>query len=120
MSTLGELEQRVMDVLWSAEEPKSVRAVLDVLLAEKQLAYTTVMTVLDRLAKKGIVDRERHGRQWIYRPARDRSALIADQVQELLGADEHARREVLVELARRLPELSVVPLAHSASTPPAR
>lgn len=107
MAPLGELEQRVMDALWGASEPMSVRAVLDVLLTEKQLAYTTVMTVLDRLAKKDIVTRERRGRQWIYTAATDRASLIADQVEELLGADGQARRAVLVELARRLPELSV-------------
>lgn len=110
MPTLGELEQRVMDVLWAATQPMSVREVLDVLLEEKKLAYTTVMTVLDRLAKKGIVSRERQGRQWIYTPARDRASLIADQVEVLLGKDAESRREVLEELARRVPEVSVDPV----------
>ena len=109
MPTLGELEQRVMDVLWGASQPMSVRAVLNVLLEEKQLAYTTVMTVLDRLAKKGIVSREREGRQWIYTPARGRASLIADQIEVLLGKDAESRREVLEELARRLPEVPVDP-----------
>lgn len=105
MATLGELEQRVMDVLWASSAPMSVRDVLEVLLAEKDLAYTTVMTVLDRLAKKSIVDRERQGRQWIYTPARGRASLIVDQVMSLLGEDAEPRREVLAELVARVPEL---------------
>lgn len=107
MATLGELEQRVMDVLWASSAPMSVRDVLEELLKEKDLAYTTVMTVLDRLAKKEIVDRERQGRQWIYTPARGRASLIVDQVMTLLGEDAESRRDVLVELVDRVPELTL-------------
>ncbi|MGH8573296.1 MAG: BlaI/MecI/CopY family transcriptional regulator, partial [Gammaproteobacteria bacterium] len=47
---LGELERAVMEVLWDRDEPFVVRDVVRV-LAGRGLAYTTVMTVLDRLAK---------------------------------------------------------------------
>ena len=52
---LGELEQAVMDHLWSAPEPQTVRQVHEALSARRDLAYTTVMTVLQRLAKKNLV-----------------------------------------------------------------
>lgn len=91
MAILGELETRVMDVLWHTPDALSVRQVHDTLSDEKELAYTTVMTVLDRLAKKSIVSRTREGRQWLYRPARRREDLVAQQMLELLTgtAKEH-------------------------------
>ncbi|GAB3706372.1 BlaI/MecI/CopY family transcriptional regulator [Mariniluteicoccus flavus] len=102
MAILGELEQKVMDVLWHAAGAQSVREVHGVLTGTRDLAYTTVMTVLDRLARKGLVERERDGRQWIYVPAQSRETLVADEVLELLGDDTDERRAVLAELVRRL------------------
>jgi predicted transcriptional regulator len=64
---LGKLERAVLDVLWDRATPCLVRDVVDA-LADRDLAYTTVMTVLDRLAKKGMVSRERDGRAWRYQP----------------------------------------------------
>lgn len=58
---LGELETAIMRVLWATPQPLTVRAVFEVLVEDRQLAYTTVMTVLDRLAKKGVVLREPPG-----------------------------------------------------------
>ena len=76
---LGPLEAEVMNVLWAAGGPLSVRAVLDELNAGRDpaLAYTTVMTVLARLAEKGILLRERNGRGYSYRPALPDVASIA-------------------------------------------
>lgn len=58
----GELEAVVMDTVWSAAEPVSVRQVREVIAAEREIAYTTVMTTMDNLHRKGWLDRERHGR----------------------------------------------------------
>lgn len=76
---LGPLEAEVMDVLWAADDALSVRAVLDQLNRDRSpaLAYTTVMTVLARLADKGILLRERNGRGYDYRPALPDVASIA-------------------------------------------
>ncbi|MGA6164888.1 BlaI/MecI/CopY family transcriptional regulator [Amycolatopsis magusensis] len=84
---LGELERAVMDVLWDRGDhagPVTVRAVADA-LAERNPAYTTVMTVLDRLAKKGFVLRERDGRAWFYRPAAGRDAYVARLMLDALA-----------------------------------
>lgn len=67
---LGSLEERVMDVLWS-ESPLAVRDVGTRLGAE--LAYTTVMTTLDRLYKKGLLARDKDGTAFVYRPALSRA-----------------------------------------------
>ena len=99
MAVTGELEQAVMDILWSRPEPLSVRDVHELIGVDRDLAYTTVMTVLDRLAKKGLAVRNLDGRAWFYRPARSRVVEVRIEVEELLSrlsADE--RREVLAAL----------------------
>ncbi len=68
-----------MELLWKADGPRSVRDVLENLNVERKppLAYTTVMTVLARLAEKGVLDREPAGRGFVYSPALGDEAAIA-------------------------------------------
>jgi predicted transcriptional regulator len=76
---LGPLEAEIMNVLWSAGEPMSVRDVLARLneSRDEPLAYTTAMTVLARLAEKDILARVRDGRGYLYEPAVSDVAQIA-------------------------------------------
>jgi predicted transcriptional regulator len=64
-TAFGTLEREVMDILW-AEGNLAVRDVQARL--RRPAAYTTVMTTLDRLFKKGILSREQSGRAFLYRP----------------------------------------------------
>ncbi len=66
MNGLGELERAVMDSLWSSDEPQTVRQVHVALSSDRDLAYTTVMTVLQRLAKKNLVTQLRDDRAHRY------------------------------------------------------
>lgn len=86
MSGLGPLEAMIMDVLWTAEQPLRVRDVLDKVMSQRTLAYTTVMTVLDNLHRKGWVMRELDGRAYHYVPvcSREEAAVVA--MRELLDA----------------------------------
>ena len=77
MNRLGELERAIMEVLWDTTEPLTVRKVSES-LPQRNLAHTTVMTVLDRLAKKGFARRDRDGRAWRYRPAATRESYVAE------------------------------------------
>ena len=77
VNRLGELERAIMDVLWETSSPLTVREVSEH-LTERDLAHTTVMTVLDRLAKKGFARRERSGRAWHYRAAESREAYVTE------------------------------------------
>ena len=77
MNRLGELERAIMEILWQTETPLTVRQVSNG-LSQRNLAHTTVMTVLDRLAKKGFARRERDGRAWRYRPAETRESYVAE------------------------------------------
>ncbi|KGN31692.1 transcriptional regulator [Knoellia sinensis KCTC 19936] len=105
---LGDLERAVMELLWSgaADRPQgaSVREVLEGLPADRDLAYTTVMTVLDRLAKKGLVTRERDGRAWRYTPAGTRESLTAETMRASLGDATDRRTALLHFLDGATPE----------------
>jgi predicted transcriptional regulator len=80
---LGDLEREVMTQLWESAGPLSVRQVHEALRG-RDLAYTTVMTVLDRLAKKGVVTRERDGRAWLYAPVQTREQMTAGLMMDAL------------------------------------
>ena len=94
MSLLGELERAVMEVLWRTDAAHSVRDV-HAALADRDLAYTTVMTVLDRLAKKGVCTRQLDGRACAYRPAKRCIDLHVEEVLDLIdGCSSCGRRQI--------------------------
>ena len=95
MPRLGTLEAAVMDVLWSLGTSATVRDVLDVLPAQRGLAYTTVMTVLTNLHRKGMVGREPAGRAYRYRPALTREAAATASLREILDASVDPRSVLL-------------------------
>lgn len=78
---LGSLESQIMDVLWAAEKPLTVRETLDALNQDRTpaLAYTTVLTVMSRLAEKGALTRTARGRGHAYAPAAADEAALAVQ-----------------------------------------
>lgn len=79
---IGPLEERVLELLWRGGE-RSVRDVREALGA--RLAYTTVMTTLDRLYKKGLLERQRRGRAFLYAPRTSREALAAGTLRGWLA-----------------------------------
>ncbi|GAA4094681.1 BlaI/MecI/CopY family transcriptional regulator [Nonomuraea sp. NPDC050663] len=83
MKGLGELERSIMDILWAENTPLTAREV-GRLIAERDLAPTTVMTVLDRLTRKGFLERTRDGRAWRYEPAESRDSYVAELMLEAL------------------------------------
>ena len=99
MNGLGELEAAVMDVLWRATQPLRVRAVLNELAPRRTLAYTTVMTVLDNLHRKGRVVRQLDGKAYLYQPTRSREEAAVRAMRDLLEATGDPDR-VLLHFAR--------------------
>ena len=81
-AALGTLERQVMEVVWEGESftVRDVHARMP-----RQVAYTTVMTTLDRLFKKGFVARTREGRAFVYTPARSRADVEAAMASGVLG-----------------------------------
>lgn len=102
MNTLGELERSVMERLWASSEPQSVRDVHAALTADRDLAYTTIMTVLDRLAKKKIVLRQRDGRAYLYAPAQSREELVAEVMHTALEGEVEDRTAALVAFVSKV------------------
>lgn len=84
MRRLGDLEAAVMDRLWVHDGAVSVRQILEDLNQERDLAYTTVMTVLDNLHRKGLVTRTQSGRAYLYVPVRSREEHAADLIAGVL------------------------------------
>lgn len=81
----GQLENLVLDILWTSAEPMTPREVHERLREQRDLAYTTVMTILARLWRKGLADRERAGRAFAYRPRISREERAASRMNELLA-----------------------------------
>jgi len=117
VSSLGELERAVMEVLWDRGAPAVVRDVADA-LAGRELAYTTVMTVLDRLAKKGFVRRQRDGRAWRYEPTNTRAGYVAQLMLDALALTGD-RDAALTRFARSVstPEAEVLSQALAEARP---
>jgi predicted transcriptional regulator len=92
MRRFGELEAVIMDRLWERGRPALVREILDDLRGDRELAYTTVMTVMDNLRRKGWLRRERDGRAWRYEPTGSRSGYTAALMSEALETSADRRR----------------------------
>ena len=90
---LGELESVVLEILWNASEALSVRDVLSRVKRKPALAYTTVLTVLDRLYAKQVVQREKDGKAYLYRPSVSRETWFGEQAARALVAREARGRE---------------------------
>lgn len=88
---LGNLERAVMDYLWDAEGPQTVREVHKALCSRRAMAYTTVMTVLHRLAGKNLVAEMREERAFRYVPIHGRTELVAHLMVDAL--DQVADRD---------------------------
>ncbi|QGK70265.1 BlaI/MecI/CopY family transcriptional regulator [Allosaccharopolyspora coralli] len=88
----GDLQAAVLDVLWAAEEDLTVREVQQRLHTSRELAYNTVLTVLDTLFKKNLVKRRLLGRAFVYRPSDSREAHTAEVMAHTLdnGGDRSA------------------------------
>jgi predicted transcriptional regulator len=84
----GELENQVLDALWTAGEPMNPRAVHEVVAADRELAYTTVMTILTRLWEKGELTRRKQGRSFAYQPVVGREQRVAERMRAILSATE--------------------------------
>jgi BlaI family transcriptional regulator, penicillinase repressor len=112
---LGELERAVMAQLWSADVPLTVRDVHDRL--ERELAYTTVMTVLGRLAKKGLVRQERDGKAYRYAAAASREQMAAEVMIDALGDVGEDRTAALVAFVDRVGPEEAEALRRALDTP---
>lgn len=113
---LGELEFAVMKIVWS-HEPVSVSHVLTALnTQQRNLAYTSVMTVMSRLVEKGWLKTEKQGRAYIYRAVQSRQEAEATAVGEVVRALLNDFGDVAVaQFIKELDEISPETLAQLAA-----
>jgi predicted transcriptional regulator len=115
----GDLEATVMDLLWSAEHPLLVRDVVERLRPERSLAYTTVMTVMDNLHRKGWLRRTREGRAWRYEPGLSRQSYTAQLMHEALAVSND-RAGVLARFVEEIDADDAAALAAALQEAPER
>lgn len=108
MNPLGDLETIVMDMAWS-HAPLTVRELCGQLEGKRQRAYTTIMTTMDRLHRKGLLTRAKDGNAWRYQPAMSRSDFehtLADQLAaEIVTVHGEMGLAALVDAASAEPEM---------------
>src|SRR6201988_3269308 len=91
MRRFGELEAAIMAQLWKWGRPALGREMVDALHDDRALAYTTVMTVMENLYRKGWLRRERNGRAWRYEPTSSRSSYTAALMSDALATSPDRR-----------------------------
>jgi predicted transcriptional regulator len=111
----GDLQAEVMTAVWKLGE-----ATVDEVRAEqpkrRRSAYTTVQTVLNRLVQRGLLERRREGRAFVYRPQIDESEYLARWIGgRLADASPSARRAALVHLVGELEPREVDEIARRAN-----
>ena len=117
MRGFGDLEAVIMDRVWAHESPVTVRDLFEELRAERNIAYTTVMSTMDNLHRKGWLARERDGKAYRYTAvasreeysarlmreamaeAGDAEAVLSHFVAQMDGTESAALRAVLAKLA---------------------
>lgn len=94
----GDLQMQVMKALWRLEVA-TVERVRGALPARYRGAYTTVQTVLNRLAERGLVSRDRAGKTIEYRPSITEAQYLARSIEQALaGASNEARHAALADV----------------------
>jgi predicted transcriptional regulator len=104
-SALGKLEREVMEISWR----KGEICVRDVYLAFKErIAYTTLMTTLHRLHKKGVLDRRKQGRAFFYSPRFSplefEQGIARDLIDGLIGQADDGVEPVLACIVEAVSE----------------
>ncbi|HLK62372.1 MAG TPA: BlaI/MecI/CopY family transcriptional regulator [Bryobacteraceae bacterium] len=97
---LPPLELLCLNALWSLQEG-NVREVRQIVGQARPLAYTTIMTVLDRLVKKGKITRRKAGRAFIYSPQASRDTMRRAAIRELLDGFFDGSEEQLMAFLRK-------------------
>ena len=92
MRGFGDLEAVIMHRVWEHDRPVTVRELFDELSAERAIAYTTVMSTMDNLHRKGWLDRVKEGKAYRYTPTASREEYSARLMREALdgGGDTQA------------------------------
>jgi predicted transcriptional regulator len=102
VAQFGELEAAIMDEVWAADGPVTVREVVDRFQRDRKIAYTTVQTVTEILVRKGWLSRAKDGRAFRYTALASRDEYTARLIDEALEASPDRTAALAHFLADRL------------------
>ena len=97
----GDLEAAIMHVVWDHDQPVSVRTIVERLNEDREIAYTTVITVAERLREKGLLTRVRQGRAFLYEACVSADEYSAGLMRHVLDSAE-SRSAALLRFAGQL------------------
>ncbi|MCL4417113.1 MAG: BlaI/MecI/CopY family transcriptional regulator [Patescibacteria group bacterium] len=104
---LGELESKIMEIIWSQKKAVSVKDVTEILEKRRRIAYTTVMTIMVRLANKGILVRYLSGQSYLYKPKGTKDQFMAKAVHGIFSsAVSTLGEEVLTHFVKEIQKIS--------------
>jgi len=105
LTHLGETEMEVLHHVWDLGEA-TVSDVRERILEDRDVAYTTVMTVLKKLAEKGYLDYHKEGRSYVYHPAEEPDAVQHSLLQRLMEKVFEGSPSALVQTLVQREDLS--------------
>lgn len=112
------LEMLCLKALWSLDGG-NVKAVQQIVARSRPLAYTTIMTVLERLVRKGKLTRRKVGRAFVYTPQASRDAMRRAAIRELVdGFFDGSEEELARFLATSMPQPAAAAAAASSGGTP--
>lgn len=105
---LHELEAAIMETVWSDFPGEfSVSDVLVLLERQREIAYTTAMTTINRLYEKGLLSRAREGKRYVYRAKLSREEFLASTARDVLAGLGPLGGKAIALLAERVSEASM-------------
>lgn len=108
---LHELEAAIMELVWAhTMDSFSVTDVLTLLAKQRDIAYTTVMTTIARLHDKGLLERARDGKRYVYSAILSRDEFLASTAREVLDGLGPMGEQAIALLSERVSEASVTEL----------
>lgn len=81
---LGELETEVIQIVWKSIEPVSVGDIVKILSKKRNIAYTTAMTIMGRLFRKGLLTRKPYRKAYLYSPAYTKDVFLTRVSQQII------------------------------------
>ncbi len=94
-------EYGIIQILWDSSSPLSVSQVLKILCLQKPTAYTTAMTLLDKMTKKGSLERVKKGKAYYYHPRVRRSGVLSFMIQKFTDQYFDGEKEKLTAFVQK-------------------
>jgi len=81
---IGRLEAEIMSVVWDLDRAVTVREVYESMRKKKSIAYTTIMTVMNNLAEKGLLNQNKKATAYVYKPTKSKIDVAESLVQAVV------------------------------------